>query len=64
MPYLKGYHHLILPDGSRDDMVVVELDDQGNYIAHHPLRDEEPFVEWVGGELEVKNEKLKTKNEN
>ena len=57
MSRLFGYHHIVLPDGHREDMVVVEVDDLGHYLSHHPLRGEEPFVEWVGGELEVKNEK-------
>ncbi len=56
-----GYHHLVLPNGGRQDMVVVEVDEQGRYLRHHPLQGkvsaasfiEEPFVEWVGGTLEV-----------
>ena len=56
-----GYHHLVLPDGRCQDMVVVEVDDKGNYVRHHALRrdvslasyTEEPFVEWVGGTLKV-----------
>ena len=53
MTKLKGYHHLVLPDGSREDMVVVAFDDDGRYLSHHPLQDEEAFVEWVGGEMKV-----------
>ena len=52
-----GYHHLIMPDGERQDMVVVEVDEAGRYLSHHSLQGEEPFVEWVGGTLEIKSEK-------
>ncbi|MBQ8051349.1 MAG: hypothetical protein IJ197_07220 [Bacteroidaceae bacterium] len=52
-----GYHHLVLPDGSRHDMVVVEVDEEGRYLSHHPLEGEEPFVEWVGGEFRIMNDK-------
>jgi hypothetical protein len=54
MATLKGFHHLIMPDGRQEHMVVVEFDGQGHYLSHHPLRGEEAFVEWVGGTLEVK----------
>ncbi len=43
-----GYHHLILPDGSQKNLVVVEVEGD-QIIAWHPLRGEEPNVEWVGG---------------
>lgn len=58
-----GYHHLILPDGRRHDMVVVVVDGAGHYLSHHPLQGEvtgssasfieEPFVEWIGGTLDL-----------
>ncbi len=47
-----GFHHIKFSDGSREDMVVVEVDDEGQYLAHHPLQGEEAFVEWVGGTFE------------
>ena len=52
-----GYHRIILPDGTMQPMVVVEVNEQGTYIAHHSLQGEEPFVEWVGGtyNIEIKN---------
>lgn len=53
----RGYHHLILPDGHREDMVVVVTDEEGQYVSHHPLRGEEPFVEWVGGTLNLSSQK-------
>ncbi|MBQ8968156.1 MAG: hypothetical protein IJ064_00265 [Bacteroidaceae bacterium] len=46
----QGYHHVTFPDGHREDMVVVELDEWGSYVSHHPLQGEEASVEWVGGE--------------
>jgi len=49
-----GYHHVVFPDGHREDMVVVELNNQGHYRAHHGLQGEEAFVEWVGGTLVLK----------
>lgn len=52
-----AYHHIVLPDGNREDMVVVEVDEQGHYLSHHALQGEEPFVEWVGGTFEI--ERLK-----
>ncbi|MBQ6190062.1 MAG: hypothetical protein IJK45_07830 [Bacteroidaceae bacterium] len=53
----RAYHRLILPDGSVHELVVVEFDEQDNYLSHHPLRGEEPFVEWVGGTLNLSNQK-------
>lgn len=52
---LLGYHRLIDAAGHVEDMVVVEVDEQGRYLSHHPLRGEEPFVEWMGGELKMDN---------
>ncbi|MBP5513763.1 MAG: hypothetical protein J6Y04_03160 [Bacteroidaceae bacterium] len=53
----RAYHHLILPDGSVHNLVVVEFDEQYNYVSHHPLQGEEAFVEWVGGTLNLSNQK-------
>lgn len=53
----RAYHRLILPDGSVHELVVVEFDEQDDYLSHHPLRGEEPFVEWVGGTLNLSNQK-------
>ena len=52
----KAYHKLILEDGTIYNMVVVRLDEHGRYLGHHPLRQEEPFVEWVGGILDCRKE--------
>jgi len=50
----RAYHKLILPDGEIQKMAVVSFDDNGNYAGHHFLRGEEPFVEWVGGTLDLR----------
>ena len=50
---LLGYHHLILPDGSQEDMAVVEVDEEGHYVSHHRLQGEESFVEWIGWEYKI-----------
>ena len=52
---LQAYHHLYLPDGSHHRMVVVCFDDAGCYVDFHPLVAEEPFVEWVGGTLDLRS---------
>ena len=44
-----GYHHIMLPDGHTEDCVVIEVNEEGLYVSHHKLTEEEPFVEWVGG---------------
>ncbi len=60
--YLYGYHRLILPDGHQVEMAVVELDEYGHYVSHHQFQRnddgsfiEEPFVEWRGGTLDLRN---------
>ena len=50
----RAYHTLILEDGTICNMVVVRLDEHGHYLDHHPLCQEEPFVEWVGGTLDCR----------
>ncbi len=50
---LLGYHHLILPDGTRHDLVVAEFGAEGNLLSWHPLLTEEAGVEWVGGTLNL-----------
>ena len=49
----KAYHQLILPNGEVCHMAVVLFDDSGHYLSHHSLQAEEPFVEWVGGTLDL-----------
>ncbi|MBQ7443662.1 MAG: hypothetical protein IJS59_07355 [Bacteroidaceae bacterium] len=53
---LRAYHRLIMPDGQEHTMVVCHIDDAtGVLIDYHPLQGEEPFVEWIGGTLDLKN---------
>ena len=51
--YQRAYHRLILPNGEVCSMAVVVFDDHGHYVSHHPLKGEEPFVEWCGGTLDL-----------
>ena len=50
----KGYHKLILPDGTEHKMVVVHFGDDGRLLCFHPMVGEEPFVEWEGGILDLR----------
>jgi len=50
----KAYHTLILPDGTEHQQVIVDFDDDGQLVSFHPLTKEEPFVEWVGGTLDLR----------
>lgn len=54
---LRAYHKLILPDGTTRTMVVCNIDEAtGQLLDFHPLQGEEPFVEWIGGTLDLKNQ--------
>lgn len=50
----RAYHTLILPDGRERSLMVVDFDDDGQVAGYHPLTTEEPFVEWVGGTLDLR----------
>jgi hypothetical protein len=60
---LRAYHRLILPDGTTESLSVVRFDDEGCYLSHHPLSGEEPFVEWVGGTLDLRTDHAHTPSE-
>ena len=47
----RAYHDMILPDGTlQKGPLVVETDDRdGSFLSWHPLLEEEPCTEWVGG---------------
>ena len=46
----RAYHRIQTTDGQvLEGPVVVELDENGNYLSHHILQQEEPATEWVGG---------------
>ena len=57
---LKAYHRLILPDGTIHHLVVVEFDHAGHLKSFHPLLQEEPFVKWIGGTLDLTDYKMKS----
>ena len=49
-----AYHDILLPDGTlHRGPVIVETDDEGHFLSWHPLKEEEPFTEWVGGNYTV-----------
>ena len=50
----RAYHTLILPDGSTHRLVIVETDDNDVFTGFRPIRTEEPFVEWIGGTLDLR----------
>lgn len=46
----RAYHDILLPDGTRrKGPLVVETDSEGRFLSWHPLQQEEPSTEWVGG---------------
>lgn len=50
----RAYHDILLPDGTlQHGPVVVETDAEGRFLSWHPLEEEEPFTEWVGGTYSV-----------
>ncbi len=55
--YYKAYNTLILPDGTHHNLVVVHFNKNGQYQGFHPLIAEEPFVEWIGGTLDLSTTK-------
>ncbi len=51
----RGYHHVITPDGQTLTQCIVVFDQQGNPVQWYPFTHEEPFVEWVGGTLDLRD---------
>ncbi len=49
----KAYHRLVLPSGEVIPHPIVIYDEEGNILSWHPMTHEEPFTEWVGGEVAV-----------
>ena len=50
----RAYHDILLPDGTlQQGPVVVETDEKGRFLSWHPLEEEEPFTELVGGTYSV-----------
>lgn len=52
--FARAYHTIILPDASVMKMAVACFDNAGCFVDCHPLESEEPFVEWVGGTLDLR----------
>ncbi len=50
-----GYHHVITPDGQTLTQCIVVFDRHGNPVQWYPFTHEEPFVEWLGGMLDLRN---------
>lgn len=51
----RAYHDILLPDGTiQQGPVIVETDEAGQLLSWYPLRQEEAFVEWIGGTYEAK----------
>ena len=49
-----AYHDILLSDGTlHRGPVIVETDEEGRFLSWHPLKEEEPFTEWVGGNYTV-----------
>lgn len=53
-----GYHYLITENGERVHQVIVEYSHDGRLLAWHPFTQEEAFVEWVGGILDLREKNM------
>lgn len=47
-----GAHVVLLPDGTRLDLAVVEIVED-RVVNYYEFRDELPMTEWLGGEIRV-----------
>lgn len=52
----RAYNRVILPDGIICYQQVIVTDDSGNIIDHYPLTAEEPFTEWIGGTIDLRQQ--------
>ncbi len=52
----RGYHHVITPDGQILAQCIVEFDLQGRAVRWYTFTQEEPFVEWIGGTLDLRDQ--------
>ncbi len=50
----RAYHHVITPDGQTLDQCIVEFSSQGRAVRWYTFASEEPFVEWHGGTLDLR----------
>lgn len=49
-------HRLITPTGEAIEMCVVDITD-GVVTGWHPMEGEEPFTEWHGGTMDLRDSK-------
>ncbi len=49
----RGYHRVITPDGNCLTQCIVVFDWQDKPVRWYPFIHEEPFVEWIGGTLDL-----------
>ena len=50
-----GAHQVILPDGSKLQQAVVEIQ-EGRVVNYFEFREELPMTEWLGGEIQVERD--------
>lgn len=50
-----GAHQVILPDGSKLQQAVVEIQ-EGRVVNYFEFREELPMTEWLGGEIRVERD--------
>ncbi len=50
-----GAHSVVLPDGSRLQQAVVEIE-QGRVVNYYEFRNELPMTEWLGGVIWVERD--------
>lgn len=50
----RAYNKVILPDGTMHLQHVVVTDADGCVADHYPLTAELPFIEWIGGTLDLR----------
>lgn len=54
MTIKRGYHRLITVEGKVvEGPIVLETTEEGMFLSFHPLLEEEPYTEWVGGERRI-----------
>lgn len=52
----RAYHRIQYSDGvTIEGPLVLEFDEDGSLYSYHPLREEEPNTEWMGGCFYIDN---------
>lgn len=52
-PLRRAYNLVVMPDGQHIAPAVCTFDEQGLVVSVEELHKELPFVEWVGGKLDL-----------